>query len=83
MHLYVYLLNYLFLRRVIFFKFWSQMWDHIINIHSSKLLCTKTKESKINEPKKILKINNLHFLPNNIITRLFKELKNIYKNNYQ
>ena len=51
------------------------MWDHIINIHSSKLLCTKTKESKINEPKNIFKIDNLHFLPNNIITRFFKELK--------
>ena len=47
MHLYVYLLNYLFLRRVIFFKFWSQMWDHIINIHLSELLCTKTEESRI------------------------------------
>ena len=53
MHLYVYLLNYLFLRRVIFFKFWSQMWDHIINIHSSELLCTKTKKSRINEHKNI------------------------------
>ena len=28
------------------------MWDHIINIHSSELLCTKTKESKINELEK-------------------------------
>ena len=28
------------------------MWDHIINIHLSKLLSTKTKESKINEFKK-------------------------------
>ena len=26
----------------------------------------------------IKKMNNLHFLPNNILTRLFKELKNIY-----
>ena len=42
------------------------MWDHIINIHPSKLLRTKTKDSRINE---------LHFLPNNILTRLFKELK--------
>ena len=25
------------------------MWDYIINIHPSKLLSTKTKESKINE----------------------------------
>ena len=28
------------------------MWDHIINIHSSELLNTKIKESKINELKK-------------------------------
>ena len=27
------------------------MWDHIINIHPSKLLHTKTKESRINEHK--------------------------------
>ena len=26
--------------------------------------------------------DNLHFLPNNILTRLFKELKQIYKNDY-
>ena len=25
------------------------MWDHIINIHQSKLLSTKIKESRINE----------------------------------
>ena len=53
------------------------MWDHIINIHSSELLCTKTEEFRINEHKNILKIDNLHFLPNNILTRLFKELKKI------
>ena len=28
------------------------MWDHIINIHPSELLRTKTKESRINESKK-------------------------------
>ena len=28
------------------------MWDYIIDIHPSELLCTKTKESKINEHKK-------------------------------
>ena len=29
-------------------------------------------------------MDNLHFLPNNILTRLFKELKkNIYENDYQ
>ena len=51
------------------------MWDHIINNHSSELLCIKTKEFRINEHKNILKIDNLHFLPNKILTRLFKELK--------
>ena len=59
------------------------MHDHIINIHSSELLCIKTNESRINEHKNIFKIANLHFLPNNILTRLFKELKNIYKIDYQ
>ena len=38
------------------------MWDHIINIHSSELLHTKTKEYKNNEHKK----KKLYFLPNNI-----------------
>ena len=52
------------------------MWDHIINIHSSELLYTKNKKSRINEHKNILKkMDNLHFLPNNILTRIFKELK--------
>ena len=54
------------------------MWDHIINIDPSELLRTKTKESRINEHKSFfLKMDNLHFLPNNILTRLFKELKKI------
>ena len=45
----------------------------------------KTKEFRINEHNKIKKkkIENLYFLPNNILTRLFKELKNIYKNDYR
>ena len=51
------------------------MWDYVINIHSSELLCTKIKESRINKHKNISKMNNLHFLPNNILTILFKELK--------
>ena len=56
------------------------MWDHIINIHLNELLRTKTKESKINELKKNKnKIDNLHFLPNNILTRLFKEFKKFKK----
>ena len=68
------------------------MWDYIINIHSSKLLSTKTKESRINELLKrkkkcftiILKKNmeNLHFIPNNIFTNFFKDLTK-YKNVYQ
>ena len=49
--------------------------SHIIKIHSSELLYTKIKESTINEHKNIFNIDNLHFLPNNILTRLFKELK--------
>ena len=28
------------------------MWNHIINIHSSELLSTKIKKSRINESKK-------------------------------
>ena len=52
------------------------MWDHIINIYPSKLLPTKVKEFRINEHKKNLKKNdNLHFILNNILTILFKELK--------
>ena len=57
------------------------MWDHIINIHSSELLRTKSKSLEVMNIRR-KKIENLHFLPNNILTRLFKELKNIYKNDY-
>ena len=66
------------------------MWDHIINIHPSELLSTKTKESRINESfkkKKVLhnnfffKMDNLHFIPNNTLTCFFKELTK-YKNDY-
>ena len=32
--------------------------------------------------KNLKNMGNLHFLPNNILTRLFKKLKK-YKNNYQ
>ena len=46
------------------------MWDHIINVHSSELLCTKTKKSRIN--KHIKKIDNLHFLSNNILQGFLK-----------
>ena len=55
------------------------MWDHIINIHPNELLSTKIKESRINELlKKILhnnfflKMDNLHFISNNILTKFFK-----------
>ena len=64
------------------------MQDHIINIHPSELLSTKIKESRINKSLKkkcfiiIKKMDNLHFIPNNILTKIFKELIK-YKNNYQ
>ena len=50
-------------------------------------LSTKTKESRIKKNKKmcftIIKNNdNLHFIPNNILTNFFKELTK-YKNDYQ
>ena len=53
------------------------MWDHIINIHLSELLHTKTKNFlELMNIKKIKKMDNLPFLPNNnILTRLFKKLK--------
>ena len=68
------------------------MWDHIINIHLSESLSTKTKKSRINESQKKKKkvfhnnlkknIDNLHFIPNNIHTNFFKELTK-YKNDHQ
>ena len=67
------------------------MWNHIINIHPNELLNTKTKESRINESKKkkkkvfhnnFKKMENLHFILNNILTKSFKELTK-YKNDYQ
>ena len=66
------------------------MWDHIININPNELLNTKTTESRINKsPKKkkivlhnnFFKKDNLHFIPNNILTNFFKELTK-YKNDY-
>ena len=55
------------------------MWDHLINIHPSKLLSTKTKESRINESLKKKKVfhnnlkrmGNLHYIPNSILTNFF------------
>ena len=63
------------------------MWDHIINIHPSKLLHTKIKESRINEHKKI-KIKNWKRKINIFYLIIFlqdflKSWKNIYKNDYQ
>ena len=63
------------------------MWNHIININLSELLRKKTKESKINKHKKNFKkfqkwtIYIFIFLPNNVLTRLFKELKRKRKKN--
>ena len=63
------------------------MWDHIINIYLSELLSTKTKKFRINKLlKKMLhnnlkKMDNLHFISNNILTKFFKELTK-YKNDY-
>ena len=66
--------------------------------YPSKLLSTKTKEFIINElgkkkgtsqyqklrmsKKKIKNMDDLHFVPNNILTRFFKKLTK-YKNDYQ
>ena len=62
------------------------MWDYVINIHPSELLSTKIKQSRINESYKkklkkkvfhnnfFFKIDNLHFILNNILTIFFKEL---------
>ena len=57
------------------------MQDHIINTIQSELLSKKTKESRINELYK-KKMDNLHFIPNNIVTKFFKKLTK-YKNDYQ
>ena len=37
------------------------MWDHIINIHPSELLSTKTKECRINESLKKKKVFHNNF----------------------
>ena len=67
-------LKYLYLVRVLFLNFGIK-WNHIINIYSSELLCIKIKDSRIIEHKNIFFLKNLHFLRNNILTKLFKELK--------
>ena len=38
----------------------------------------KPKSLELMNIKIFLKIDNLHFLPNNILTKIFKELKYIY-----
>ena len=43
----------------------------------------KSKSLELMNKKKKLKMDNLHFLLNNILTRLSKELKKLYKNGYQ
>ena len=62
------------------------MWNHIINIHSSELLSTKTKKSRINESLKKKKcftkkkkkiVDNLYFIPNNHLTIFFSRVKKI------
>ena len=71
-------------------EFYLLILDHIISIHPCELLITKTKESKINElkEKKVIhnnnkkKMDNLHFIPNNIFTIFFKVLIK-YKNDNQ
>ena len=44
------------------------MWNYIINIHSSELLSTTIKEFRIK------KMDNFHFIPDNILTKFCKEL---------
>ena len=68
------ILNYLFLEKVLFLNFGVKC-----GIHPSELLRTKPKSLELINIrkliKKIKKVDNLHFLPNNILTKLFKELK--------
>ena len=72
------------------------MWDHIINIHPSELLSTKTNESRINElqkkkkkqykklrtNKKILKIWTIYIFYLIIFLQEFFEELTKYKNDY-
>ena len=57
------------------------MWDHIINIHPSELLNTKTKESKINESLK--KKKTIYILYLIISLQIFFKKLTKYKNDYQ
>ena len=58
------------------------MWDHIINIHPSELFHSKTKESIINEHKKIKKLTIYIFYLIIFLQDFLKSLKK-YKNDYQ
>ena len=51
------------------------MREYIINIHPNELLRKKLNSLELMKIKKIKKKDYLQFLPNNIITRIFKELK--------
>ena len=44
------------------------MWDHIINIHTSELLITKTKKSRINQSLKKKKVFQNNFKKNRQFT---------------
>ena len=68
------------------------MWNHIINIHSSELLSTKTKKSRINESlkkkksasqKKKKKQGTIYILNLIIILQFFFQELTKYKNVYQ
>ena len=58
------------------------MRNYNINIYQSELLCTKSKSVELIN---IIFFLNGHFTFStyNILTGFFKELKNIYKNDYQ
>ena len=43
----------------------------------------RKKKKKIVLLNNFKKIDNLHFIPNNILTNFFKELQKKYKNDYQ
>ena len=63
-------------RQNFIFQFWSQMWDHIINIHQSELLYTKIKELRINEHNFFFKWTIYIFY---LIIFLYDFLKNLKK----
>ena len=58
------------------------MWVHIINIYPNELLFTKSKSLELMNINFFLN-EQFTFLPSNILIRIFKELKKIYKNDNQ